>query len=403
MAVFKIEKCPKCRYQRNEPRLKNNRPCPRCGKKMNYSDNWYISYQVLGRKKVEAVGPQKRLAEDALGKIRVDIREGRYFNMMPETPWHVAVEKFRAWAKINVKPNTQRMYENSLKVLAPYFEAYTLDKITAPMVEMFKSSRMSQAKTIQKGNKRIATDKTITPATVNRDLATLKRLFSLSEEWGLVEVDRIRKVKLLSEKEQRRDEFLKENEMDRLLSECQHIPHLHMAILVALNTGLRKDSVLTLKWSEIDFQHRRITKVVKGGKKLPIPLERELAQALHAYRSAQKIMSKYVIPSTTRQGQPLSTLSKDFRAALRRAGITKRVPDFRFHDLRHTFASHFIMRTGDLKALQEILGHEDIKTTMRYAHLLDEHKHRAMEQFTQKKNRKNMSLGFSPTIQLNIN
>lgn len=385
MAVFKIEKCPECRYQRNEPRPKNNLPCPVCGTKMKYLDNWYISYQVLGKKKVESVGPQKRLAEDALGKIRVDIREGRYFNMVPETPWNTVVEKFRAWAKISVKPNTLRMYENSIKTLTPYFEDYTLDKITAPMVEMFKSERMAQSKTIQKGNKRIETGKAITPATVNRDLATLKRLFSLAEDWGLVEVDRIRKVKLLSEKEQKREAFLKENEMDRLLSECQHAPHLHLAVLIALNTGLRKNSILTLKWSEIDFQHRRITKVVKGGKKLHIPLESELARVLSTYKSGQKIMSKYVIPSLTKQGQPLSTLSKSFKAALRRAGITKRVSDFRFHDLRHTFASHFIMRTGDLKALQDILGHEDIKTTMRYAHLLDEHKHRAMEQFSRKK------------------
>ena len=63
-----------------------------------------------------------------------------------------------------------------------------------------------------------------------------------------------------------------------------------------------------------------------------------------------------------------------FVAALKRAGIV----DFRFHDLRHTFASHFVMRGGGLKALQEILGHASIKTTMRYAHLSQEHKRKAI-------------------------
>jgi len=61
-------------------------------------------------------------------------------------------------------------------------------------------------------------------------------------------------------------------------------------------------------------------------------------------------------------------------AALKRAGVV----DFRFHDLRHTFSSRFAMRGGSLKALQEILGHESIKTTMRYAHLSQEHKREAI-------------------------
>jgi len=70
----------------------------------------------------------------------------------------------------------------------------------------------------------------------------------------------------------------------------------------------------------------------------------------------------------------VDTVKNGFSSALRKAGIT----DFRFHDLRHTFASHFVMRGGDLKTLQEILGHSDIKTTMRYAHLSKAHKAKAI-------------------------
>ena len=66
----------------------------------------------------------------------------------------------------------------------------------------------------------------------------------------------------------------------------------------------------------------------------------------------------------------MDNVKNGFKSALKKAEIT----NFRFHDLRHTFASHFVMRGGDLKTLQEILGHSDIKTTMRYAHLSKAHK-----------------------------
>jgi integrase len=83
------------------------------------------------------------------------------------------------------------------------------------------------------------------------------------------------------------------------------------------------------------------------------------------------LTSKYVF---TYDGARVESVKTAFNAALRRAGIE----DCRFHDLRHTFASHFIMRGGDLKSLQELLGHADIKTTMRYAHLSKAHKEKAV-------------------------
>lgn len=130
-------------------------------------------------------------------------------------------------------------------------------------------------------------------------------------------------------------------------------------------------------WPEIDFTKGQIKKAVKGGKVVTIPLTGRLRKALLDFKASRKILSEYVIPSPRNPRKPLSNPRKGFVRALKTAGIK----NFRWHDLRHTFATHFLRRTGDLRALQEILGHSSITQTEKYAHVLDEHRREAMEKF----------------------
>jgi len=375
MAVFKIERCPACNYRHFEPKPKKTpRKCPRCGSRMSYTKNWYISWQIYGRKYIRSIGPSKTAAVAALGKIKAEIEEGRFLQRLPETPWHEAVEMFRQWFRTNKKPKTQQMYENSLNVLSEYFGHLTLNQITPSMVEDFKARRAKDTRPVRKGKETIYVP--ISPATINRDLATLKRLFSLAEDWGLVSTNKIHRIKLLKENNKRL-RFLTDQEIDALLQACDS-PHLRLAVRIALETGLRKDAILTLRWSEVDFKNHMIHKKTKGDKTVHIPMTELLEKELKAWKQFHKVLSPYVI---TYKGQPVKDIKRSFATACRKAGIE----DFRFHDLRHTFASHFLMRTKDLKTLQEILGHSDITTTMRYAHLLDEHKKEAMKRFEEKR------------------
>lgn len=293
---------------------------------------------------------------------------------MPETPWFEAAEMFRQWFRTNKKPKTRAMYENSLKTLTEYFGHLTLNQISPALVEEFKARRAKETRVAIIDGK--ATEIPISPATINRDLATLKRLFSLSEEWGLISVNRIHRIKLLKENNKRL-RFLTDEEIEKLLQHCEQ-PHLKLTVRIALETGLRKEAILSLRWSEIDFQSKMIHKATKADKIVHIPLTELLEHELRSWRQFQKVLSPFVI---TYKGQPVKDIKRSFATACRNAGIK----DFRFHDLRHTFASHFLMRTKDLKTLQEILGHSDITTTMRYAHLLDEHKKEAMKRFEQKR------------------
>jgi integrase len=153
--------------------------------------------------------------------------------------------------------------------------------------------------------------------------------------------------------------FLSENEIDKLLARC-HKQHLREIVECATDSGMRKGKILNLKWSQIRYGHIYLQKT-KSSKRREIPINVDLANLFKRIRQRQHLTSKYVF---TYDGARVESINTAFNAALTRASIV----DFRFHDLRHTFASYFIMCGGDLKSLQELLGHADIGTTMRHAH-----------------------------------
>ena len=289
------------------------------------------------------------------------------------------IDLFCQYIQTNCKPSTYHVIANSLKYLSREFSGYTLSQIERGMVEQYKTKRKAEGQT------RTLADDTvrkypITDATINRDLSTLKWLYSLMEDYGKIEVNKIRKVPMF--KEEGRIRFLTDDEKKALLEACT-APWPLLGVQIALDTGLRHHGVVAMRWTDIDFKERSITRLVKGDKKVRIPLTKRLYDALVAYRGSLTEVSPYLFPSPLKrqEGEPPKHLrvdsNKAFNAALAKAGIK----DFTFHDLRHSFASDFLMMTGDMKTIQELLGHSDIKTTMRYAHLLDEHKKKAMEKF----------------------
>jgi integrase len=139
-------------------------------------------------------------------------------------------------------------------------------------------------------------------------------------------------------------------------------PYLRDFVVIALNTGMRKGEILSLKWSQIrnGFIYLDRTKTDEARQ---IPVNADLEEYLKSIRRRQQLTSQHVFSDG--HGGFIKDIKTAFRSALTRAGIN----DFRPHDLRHTFASHYLMRGGSLKGLKQILGHKEIKMTMRYAHL----------------------------------
>jgi integrase/recombinase XerD len=137
--------------------------------------------------------------------------------------------------------------------------------------------------------------------------------------------------------------------------------NLYHVIVLAMETGMRKGEIFGLERPRVVFSRGVIQlEMTKNGTRREIPMRQAVYDVLSEVLAA-------LPTSETRLFR--GSIRKAFESALERAQIE----DFRFHDLRHTFASWFMMRGGSIYALQQILGHKDIKQTMRYAHLAPDH------------------------------
>jgi len=209
----------------------------------------------------------------------------------------------------------------------------------------------------------------VSNATVNREVACLKHIFTKAIEWGIVKKNPGKKVKLLRERNTRL-RYLEEREIRRLHDACAE--HLKPIVVVALNTGMRKEEILSLKWKDVDFRSRTISILdTKNGESRELPMNDIVYRVL--LDIGKKADSPWVF--CKKNGERYGNVRKAFEGARKRAGIV----DFRFHDLRHTFASHLVMAGVDLRTVQELLGHKSFEMTLRYAHLSPDHKKRALD------------------------
>jgi integrase len=145
--------------------------------------------------------------------------------------------------------------------------------------------------------------------------------------------------------------------------------HLAPVVLLAINTGLRRGELLALEWNDINLDARMLTvrrENAKSGKQRHVPLNVEAMNALTQW-AAQGACSGSVFK--------VSSIKSAWCTLLTSAGIA----DFRFHDLRHHFASRLVMAGVDLNTVRELLGHADLSMTLRYAHLAPEHLAAAVE------------------------
>ena len=224
-----------------------------------------------------------------------------------------------------------------------------------------KTSRLSTVRRIGGGDNAI--ERALTAAAVNRPLALLRHLLRLAhEEWG--ELESIPKIK--TEKEpQGRLRWLTKDEAARLLEVCRASRNKALADLIEFSvfTGVRRGEALGLTWDRVDRARGVIRlELTKTGRRREVPLSGN-ADAVLARRWAPNA-NGYVFGSRN-----WYSFRSAWEAALDAAGIE----GFRFHDLRHTFASWLVQRGRTLKEVQEALGHQTITMTMRYSHLAPEH------------------------------
>ena len=323
--------------------------------------SYQIDYFDPTGKRVRKSFRKKKDAEAELGKRVSLIAEGRYLDVKKDfkTTLNELIDKYTENYKNQASFKTGKKF--FVKDIWEYFGNKTLlANIRYMNLETYRNhlkQKLTKHGTIRKD------------ASVNRAMACLRHLFSKAVEWELIEQSPFSKGKSLILKENnQRLRFLTEDEVTKLLDECTG--YIHDVVECALNTGMRRGEILSLKWGQIrnGFIYLRETKTKEPRQ---IPINDDLDAMFKRIRKKQHLTSKYVF---LYEGKPMKGIKRAFKGALSRSDIE----DFRFHDLRHTFASQVIMRGGTLKDVQELLGHKTMTMTLRYAHLTQEHKKKAV-------------------------
>ena len=298
-------------------------------------------------------------------------------------------ERYQPYMEAHFKTGAKQVQK--IRSAFPGLAGKKLTEITAWMVQKRNSQRLKKVKA----------------STVNRDLEALKAAFARALEWKLIKEHPLRTVKRLKQDESARVRYLAEDEEMRLFEALDDreerirkerdsanawrrergykelsnrrvvafADHLKPMVIASMYTGVRRGELFSLTWPDVDLERAMLT-VAGGGAKSHqtkhIPLNADVLKALKGWRE-QSSGAGYVFPG--RGGGRLNHVTTSWQGVLTAAKLR----DFRWHDLRHDFASKLVMAGEDLNTVRELLGHSDIKMTLRYAHLSPEKKRAAVE------------------------
>lgn len=299
-------------------------------------------------------------------------------------------DTYLAWFKAHNKG-----YAKTLHTLDNNFESIMsqrLDAVTGRDLESLRTTWLTA------GNK---------PSTVNRKMGTISGVFSRAVDWEYLPSSPLDKIKPLKVDTKGQVRYLSKDETrnlrnalevrehraclerdsanqwraDRnkvLFSDLKELPftdHLKPMVLVSLNTGMRRGELFSLTWPMVNFHNKTITvggDTAKTSETRHIPMNTETFNTLKAWKN-QIGESAFVFPGL--EGGRMEDVKSAWLKLLKEACIT----GFRWHDMRHDFASRLVMAGVPLNTVRDLLGHTDIKMTLRYAHLAPDVKAAAVE------------------------
>lgn len=321
---------------------------------------WWLTF-THSRQRVTTSTKQTdlRLAERWAASYRSAVQEDRFLPQAKDSSLGEILERY---LEIHLRPKNQTTYVNSKyqvrQILARLPAATPVSRLR-PLADQYRAQRMLQ---------RIddSRDRTISPATVNRELSILKSATRKAVEWGMVTSDPLAGLRL-AKLSNARVRYLEDAEFKRLL-EAAHTDIVSI-ILMARHTGMRQSEILNLEWRDIDL-HRGWIQIrhSKNGEPRFVPLTTELIEILSGAAPERDREGLVFRRHGVRIGRD-GWLREQFTKAVRRAGLI----DFHFHDLRHCWASHAAMRGIDVQTIAAILGHKTLRMTQRYSHLSSGH------------------------------
>jgi integrase len=308
-------------------------------------ENWYIDFTFKGQRIRESIGPSRKGAEKVIAKRKTEIIENKYLDIRKDpdpVKFYDFAKEYLQWSKANKKISSYHRDLCAIRVFNEEIEGKILQEITTFQIERYKMKRKERLK----------------PASVNREIAVLKHMFSKAVEWGKVKENPAKKVKLLKGAVNR-VRYLMPAEYQVLLSNCPEF--LKPIVIVATHTGMRQGELLGLRWDHVNLEQGMITILdTKNHERRDIPMDETVKATLRGIERVGDLIF---------QGAYRMKVYNAFCEAVDASQIT----DFRFHDLRHTFASNLIMNGVKIERIQKLMGHKMLTMTQRYAHLAPEY------------------------------
>ena len=298
---------------------------------------------------------QKELAQEYHDRLKADLWKQSRLKEKPLRTWEEAADR---WLSTRESQPNAKNNVRYIEWLTRHLKKTPLSSIDKDLIDTLAEKKAKEKRT---GHGWKAKGSSVSLTTVNRYLACLRAVLRSAWEWGWIEAP---PPVSLRKSPSKRIRFLSKEEAARLLALLP--PHLAPLVGFALATGLRQKNILELTWSQIDME-REILWIhgdqAKGGREIRVPLNGEAMRILEGERG------KHPGRVFTYRGKPMETVGEAFDRAVKKAGIE----DFRFHDLRHTWASWHVQSGTPLAVLKELGGWASMDMVFRYAHLGESH------------------------------
>ena len=269
----------------------------------------------------------------------------------------------------------------TVRMLKTYFAGFmakAISNITVNDIEIWQAFERSRG---------------LKPCSINRPLTALKSALNWALKREIITVYPLKHLEMLREETDYRVRYLSDDERTRLfeaiderekklkqqhpnLSTREFVDYIKPAITVALNTGIRRGSLFAMRWNDVNFSERIITvraATAKSGKTIYIPMNDTVYRVLHTWKKQTQGENETLVFHSVCGGRIVSPHYL-WGKLLKSAGIV----NFRWHDMRHDFASRLVMAGVDLNTVRELLGHANLNMTLRYAHLAPKVKQEAV-------------------------
>ena len=341
-----VFRCHKCRRFFS---IKKNR-CPQCGHDVTVREREiYFRRDVKGQRSMKRFnGTNLRQAQEEYGQWleTIDTSDGR---IRVKVVFDEYTEQLKSVGKNYYRP-ASRFYKRFIGYMGNVY----CDQVDSLGLKRFQRHLVSTG---------------LAKSTVDRHFAMYKSAwkFRFGDHGPFKQVKLFRPDNTLVR-------WLSADEELRLLEACKKSanPELYGMVAVAINTGLRAQNIADLRWDQVDLERAVVTVTQKGGRRLVVPLNVAVRRVLmsrprdceYVFRNAQTMAPYDGIPRNT------------WATAKRNAGIDR---PFRFHDLRHHFATKVATVAGSLGVVRDLLGHSDLSVSGKYLHVIDGARRNAVE------------------------